>query len=102
MIEFSTHVPDHHRTTVRVAKHYVFAGKFGARNDRGRENPVLGIELFQFLDPLVDNERIAVARVGVLYEFEFDKFTLSPQLHWDYHDGHDNAVVAGLAFGFAF
>lgn len=50
----------------------------------------------------MQHERIAVVRVGMLYEFEFGQFTLSPQLHWDFHDGHDNAVVAGLALGFAF
>ena len=45
---------------------------------------------------------VFVARAGVLYEFEHRGFTLSPQLHWDYHDGLENAVVFGLAFGFAF
>ena len=50
----------------------------------------------------MEHERIAVMRVGMLYEFEFEQFTLSPQLHWDFHDGHDNAVVAGMALGFAF
>lgn len=50
----------------------------------------------------VEDHEIFVSRVGVLYEFEFGRFTLSPQLHWDYHEHHENAVVAGLAFGFAF
>lgn len=48
------------------------------------------------------NEDIFVARVGVLYEFEIDHFTLSPQLHWDYHDGEANTTIAGVAFGFSF
>ncbi len=49
-----------------------------------------------------DSEQIFVARVGVLYEFEFGRFTLSPQLHWDYHAEGESALVAGLAFGFGF
>ncbi|MEO1080074.1 MAG: hypothetical protein AAFY29_11010 [Pseudomonadota bacterium] len=49
-----------------------------------------------------DQHDVFVARVGVLFEFEFDAFTVSPQLHWDYHDGIENAFVFGLAFGFAF
>jgi len=49
-----------------------------------------------------DAEEVFVARVGVLYEFELSKFTLSPQLHWDYHDEEPNTVVAGIAFGYSF
>jgi len=49
-----------------------------------------------------DHENVFVSRVGVLYEFEMDAFTLSPQLHWDYHDGEKNTIVAGVALGFAF
>ena len=48
------------------------------------------------------SENVNVGRAGVLYEFELDRFTLSPQLHWDYHDHGENAVVLGLAFGFSF
>ncbi len=48
------------------------------------------------------SENVAVARIGFLYEFELAKFTLSPQLHWDYHDGETNALVAGMALGFSF
>lgn len=48
------------------------------------------------------HHRLFVARIGALYEFEFDGWTLSPQLHFDYHDGGDNAVVYGLAFGKSF
>ncbi len=50
----------------------------------------------------VEGENVFVTRLGMLYEFEFDGFTLSPQLHWDYHDGHENALVAGIALGFSF
>jgi hypothetical protein len=45
---------------------------------------------------------IFVGRVGMLYEFEFEQYSISPQLHWDYHDGHHNALVFGVAFGVAF
>lgn len=43
-----------------------------------------------------------VARLGALYEFEFDNLTISPQVHYDYHDGGEDAVVVGVAFGFHF
>lgn len=49
-----------------------------------------------------DDESVLVARLGVLYEFEFENLTLSPQLHWDYHQHEPNAVIAGAAFGVAF
>lgn len=49
-----------------------------------------------------DDENVFVTRVGVLYEFELEHYTLSPQLHWDYHEGESNAIVAGVAFGFSF
>lgn len=49
-----------------------------------------------------ESENVFVARVGVLYEFEYENFTLSPQLHWDYHNGEANALVAGFALGFSF
>ena len=45
---------------------------------------------------------VFVGRVGTLYEFEVENYTVSPQLHWDYHDGEANAIVAGIAFGFSF
>lgn len=48
------------------------------------------------------SENVLVARAGVLYEFEYDNFTLSPQLHWDYHRDEANAIVLGIALGFAF
>ena len=47
-------------------------------------------------------DKIEVGRLGLLYEFEIGDFTLSPQLHYDYHHNHDDAVVAGVAFGFSF
>jgi hypothetical protein len=47
-------------------------------------------------------DKIEVARLGLLYEFEFSGITLSPQLHYDYHKDHPDAIVAGLAIGFAF
>jgi len=37
-----------------------------------------------------------------LYEFETSGFTISPQLHYDYHRNHKSAVVAGLAIGMSF
>ncbi|MCG8414312.1 MAG: hypothetical protein MI746_08850 [Pseudomonadales bacterium] len=50
-----------------------------------------------------EEEDTFVGRIGILYEFEWENgFTLSPQLHWDYHDGSHNAFVAGFALGFAF
>jgi hypothetical protein len=48
------------------------------------------------------DEDVFVGRIGMLYEFEMDQFTLSPQLHWDYHDGEKNTAVAGVAVGFSF
>lgn len=48
------------------------------------------------------SEEVFVSRVGFLYEFESNRYTFSPQLHWDYHSGEENAVVAGFAFGFSF
>lgn len=44
-----------------------------------------------------------VARLGTLYEFELEGgWTVAPQLHYDYHDGGDDAIVYGIAVGFAF
>jgi hypothetical protein len=43
-----------------------------------------------------------VGRVGLLYEFELNHWTVSPQLHFDYHDGGDDAIVYGIATGFSF
>lgn len=49
------------------------------------------------------DEEVFMTRIGFLYEFEFEQgFTLSPQLHYDFHAGADNAVVFGLAFGRSF
>jgi hypothetical protein len=49
-----------------------------------------------------DDDNVFVSRIGVLYEFEVKNYTLSPQLHWDYHEDEANAIVAGLALGFSF
>ncbi len=49
-----------------------------------------------------ENETNFIFRLGTLYEFEFDeKYTLSPQVHYDASSGED-ALVFGLALGIAF
>jgi len=48
------------------------------------------------------SENVFVARAGILYEFEYENFTMSPQLHWDFHQGEASAMVAGFAIGFSF
>ncbi|MHC6647651.1 hypothetical protein ACYTPF_13845 [Alteromonas sp. HB246098] len=48
------------------------------------------------------SHKMEVARLGFLYEFEVSGFTISPQLHYDYHRNHKSAVVAGLAIGMSF
>ena len=40
-------------------------------------------------------------RIGALYEFEFGRFTISPQIHYDFTTGADSLVFGG-AVGFAF
>ncbi|MFK7914403.1 MAG: hypothetical protein AB8B93_10855 [Pseudomonadales bacterium] len=42
-----------------------------------------------------------LARMGFLYEFEFDAFTLSPQLHYD-ATSEEDSIVFGLAVGVNF
>ncbi|TDF36548.1 hypothetical protein EYS14_17645 [Alteromonadaceae bacterium M269] len=49
-----------------------------------------------------DEEDVFVTRFGALYEFEFGKYTISPQVHFDDHTGSEDAVVYGIAFGFSF
>ena len=49
-----------------------------------------------------ESENVFVARAGILYEFEYENFTISPQLHWDFHQGEASAMVAGFAIGFSF
>jgi hypothetical protein len=51
---------------------------------------------------LAEDENVFVSRVGILYEYEIEHYTISPQLHWDYHHDESNAVIAGLALGFSF
>ncbi|MEM7517281.1 MAG: hypothetical protein AAF368_10200 [Planctomycetota bacterium] len=46
----------------------------------------------------IDSESEFVYRLGVLYEFEFLSYTVSPQLHYDWVSGED-AIIVGLAFG---
>ncbi len=47
-------------------------------------------------------ERITVARAGLLYEYEFGRFTLAPQVHWDYHHHEANSIVYGVSAGVNF
>lgn len=47
-------------------------------------------------------ENVLVTRIGVMYEFEIERLTFSPQLHWDYHEHEQNAIVLGFALGFPF
>lgn len=49
-----------------------------------------------------ESENVFVARAGILYEFEYENFTLSPQLYWDFHRDEANAIVLGIALGFSF
>ena len=42
-----------------------------------------------------------VVRTGALYEFEIGHTTVSPQVHYDWAEAED-ALIWGLAFGFAF
>ena len=47
------------------------------------------------------DETELIYRLGTLYEFEVGPYTVSPQIHYDFSSGED-AVIFGLAFGFAF
>ena len=47
------------------------------------------------------DETEAIYRIGALYELEVGRYTVSPQIHYDFSSGED-AVVFGLAFGFSF
>lgn len=38
-------------------------------------------------------------RIGGLYEFEFESFTVSPQFHIDIAENADDSLVFGFAFG---
>ncbi len=54
-----------------------------------------GVEIFD-----EDEEgNLFIFRVGGLYEFEFDAFTVSPQFHVDFADNADDSLVFGLAIG---
>ena len=48
---------------------------------------------------LTDHADRFLFRVGGLYEFDFGSFTVSPQLHWDIVENHDDSLVFGFAFG---
>ena len=50
---------------------------------------------------LREPEDEAVFRLGVMYEFVREGWTLSPQLHYDVTSG-ENALVGALALGFGF
>ena len=43
-----------------------------------------------------------VSRLGALYEFRYNGYTVSPQFHFDYHEGVGSSKVVGLAVGFDF
>ena len=49
-----------------------------------------------------EGEEFLIGRLGALYEFEIgNKFTVSPQAHYDASEGKD-AIVFGIAVGRAF
>lgn len=43
-----------------------------------------------------------VFRIGALYEFEYESWTVSPQFHYDMAENADDSLVFGFAFGKAF
>ena len=49
----------------------------------------------------IDDEEEFVFRLGVLYEWELEGYTFSPQLHYDATSGED-AVVFAVAVGYGF
>lgn len=49
----------------------------------------------------VHSEQEAVIRLGALYEFLMDGYTVSPQLHYDWTSAEDSVVLA-LAIGWGF
>ena len=48
-----------------------------------------------------ESRDLFVYRIGALYEIEMERFTVSPQLHYDNTDEVD-ALIFGVAVGFAF
>lgn len=49
----------------------------------------------------IDREEYFVARVGALYEFEFDGgYTIAPQVHYDI--SHKDSLVFGTSYGVTF
>jgi len=49
-----------------------------------------------------DEDNRFVYRIGGLYEFEVGDYTVSPQVHYDFAEEADDALVFGFAFGGAF
>lgn len=47
----------------------------------------------------IDKELEGVYRVGAIYELEFGRYTVAPQVHYDATTGED-AVVFGVSFGY--
>jgi hypothetical protein len=47
----------------------------------------------------IDEELEGVYRLGALYEFEFGRYTVAPQVHYDATTGED-AVVFGVSLGY--
>ncbi|MDA0895444.1 MAG: hypothetical protein O3A71_01315 [Proteobacteria bacterium] len=47
-------------------------------------------------------ERVTVGRAGILNEFEFGRFTLAPQAHWDYYHNEPYSIVCGFSAGINF
>ena len=56
---------------------------------------------YEWPDAEEEDDRF-VYRLGGLYEFEVGEFTVSPQLHIDFAEDADDALVFGVAFGRAF
>lgn len=50
---------------------------------------------------VTDEQNLFVYRLGFLYEFELDRYTLSPQVHTDLTD-EEWAIVFGVGIGFPF
>lgn len=49
-----------------------------------------------------DDDSTGVLRLGVAYEIELSKFSISPSLNFDTERGGEETLVYGLSFGFVF
>lgn len=49
-----------------------------------------------------EDENNPLFRFGGLYEFEYESYTISPQVHFDMVKDEDNSLVFGFAIGRAF